>query len=166
MSSAAGPNDRHDNRRRDDRHHHRPPSFQEQQRNRRHSKKRERSPDPEKERLEEARRARMARLRAENEQEEAKLAQLEDAQTNDEKRAQPKKDFVLVDQEELEGLDEEEQMQRLLGFSGGFSTTKEKEVEDNSKSAARGAAAKNKARKYRQYMNRKGGFNRPLDKMA
>jgi U4/U6.U5 tri-snRNP-associated protein 3 len=56
-------------------------------------------------------------------------------------------------------------MRRLLGFSGGFATTKGQEVEDNRKSAARGVAAKNKARKYRQYMNRKGGFNRPLDKM-
>ena len=66
--------------------------------------------------------------------------------------------------EELEELDEEEQMQRMLGF-GGFDSTKGKAVEDNQNSLAMGSAAKNKARKYRQYMNRKGGFNKPLDKM-
>ena len=52
-----------------------------------------------------------------------------------------------------------------MGF-GGFGTTKGKAVEDNQSSAARGASSKNKGRKYRQYMNRKGGFNRPLDKMT
>ena len=56
-------------------------------------------------------------------------------------------------------------MRMLLGFSGGFGSTAGKAVEDNQKSAAKGAANKTKARKYRQYMNRKGGFNRPLDKM-
>jgi U4/U6.U5 tri-snRNP-associated protein 3 len=71
---------------------------------------------------------------------------------------------IQVKAEELEGLSEEEQMQRMLGFSG-FGSTKGEAVKDNQTSAARGAAAKNKARKYRQYMNRKGGFNRPLDKM-
>lgn len=121
--------------------------------------------DPEKERLEQERKARMARLRAENQEEEAKLAQLESASSNKTKRMNPKEQIIAVQEEELEGLDEEEQMQKLLGFSGGFASTKGEEVEDNSKSAARGAAAKNKARKYRQYMNRKGGFDRPLDKM-
>ncbi|KAL7526972.1 hypothetical protein ACHAXR_001736 [Thalassiosira sp. AJA248-18] len=60
--------------------------------------------------------------------------------------------------------DNEEQMMQMIGF-GGFGTTKGKAVADNQSSAARGAASKNKGRKYRQYMNRKGGFNRPLDKM-
>ena len=60
--------------------------------------------------------------------------------------------------------DEGRRMMDLLGF-GGFGTTKGKAVVDNQTSAARGAASKNKGRKYRQYMNRKGGFNRPLDKM-
>ena len=55
-------------------------------------------------------------------------------------------------------------MMQMMGF-GGFGTTKGKAVADNQSSAARGAASKNKGRKYRQYMNRKGGFNRPLDKM-
>ena len=55
-------------------------------------------------------------------------------------------------------------MAQLMGFSG-FASTKGEPVQDNQKGAARGAATKNKARKYRQYMNRKGGFNRELDKM-
>ena len=60
--------------------------------------------------------------------------------------------------------DEEAQMNEMMGF-GGFGTTKGKEVADNKTSAARGLVAKHKARKYRQYMNRKGGFNRPLEQM-
>lgn len=60
--------------------------------------------------------------------------------------------------------DEGEKMRIMMGF-GGFGTTKGKAVADNQHGAARGAASKNKGRKYRQYMNRKGGFNRPLDKM-
>jgi len=116
----------------------------------------------------------MARLRAENEEEERKMAALDAASSGrptDSANLPPHavdatKEIVEVDQEELDGLDEEDQMRMLLGFSGGFGTTKGQAVEDNQKSAARGAAAKNKARKYRQYMNRKGGFNRPLDKMV
>ena len=66
------------------------------------------------------------------------------------------------DNEEVDG--EQDQMMQMMGF-GGFGTTKGKAVVDNQTSAASGAASKNKGRKYRQYMNRKGGFNRPLDKM-
>ena len=55
-------------------------------------------------------------------------------------------------------------MMKMMGF-GGFGTTKNKAVADNHKGAAKGAIQKNKGRKYRQYMNRKGGFNRPLEKM-
>jgi len=51
-------------------------------------------------------------------------------------------------------------MQAMMGF-GGFDTTKNKNVEGN-----QGGAAKIvKARTWRQYMNRRGGFNRPLDKI-
>ena len=57
---------------------------------------------------------------------------------------------------------EEAQMARLMGF-GGFGSTKGKEVADNQHGAARGAVKKNQNRSYRQYMNRRGGFNRPLD---
>ena len=50
------------------------------------------------------------------------------------------------------------------GF-GGFESTKGKAVKDNQTGASKGAAAKGKARVYRQYMNRRGGFNRALDTM-
>ena len=60
--------------------------------------------------------------------------------------------------------DEEEDMMQLMGF-GGFGSTKGKAVTDNQVGASVGTVSKNKGRKYRQYMNRKGGFNRPLDKM-
>lgn len=44
-----------------------------------------------------------------------------------------------------------------LGFAS-FNTTKGKKVEDNVKTAAKGAAVVGKKRQYRQYMNRRGGF--------
>jgi len=59
--------------------------------------------------------------------------------------------------------DEEAAMQRLLGFSS-FSSTAGTHVDDNDKAAA-GGMSKSKQRKYRQYMNRTGGFNRALDKI-
>jgi U4/U6.U5 tri-snRNP-associated protein 3 len=55
----------------------------------------------------------------------------------------------------------EDEMMRQMGFAG-FDTTKNKKVEGN----ITGMAKVNKPRKYRQYMNRKGGFNRPLDFIA
>lgn len=63
-----------------------------------------------------------------------------------------------------EELTEEEKMKRLLGF-GDFSTTSGKLVASNIEGPAKGAVAPSGVRKYRQYMNRPGGFNRPLDKM-
>jgi U4/U6.U5 tri-snRNP-associated protein 3 len=120
----------------------------------------------------------MARLRAENEAEEKRLASAEMSANGGIVAAtggasaqhggiglSATDEIVEVNNTELEGLDEEEQMRMLLGFSGGFGSTSGKAVEDNQTSAAKGAANKTKARKYRQYMNRKGGFNRPLDKM-
>lgn len=138
----------------------------------------------EKEKHEMERKKRMARLRAQNEAEEMKLAKVDEASKirgeggeykydadipsptgmNGTGKAIGKERILHVDREELEGLDEEEQMQKLFGF-GGFDSTKGKPVADNQNSASTGLASKNKARKYRQYMNRKGGFNRPLDKM-
>lgn len=56
--------------------------------------------------------------------------------------------------------DSERQMQAMMGF-GGFDTTKNKGVEGNQT----GAANLIKQRTWRQYMNRRGGFNRPLDKI-
>jgi U4/U6.U5 tri-snRNP-associated protein 3 len=69
-----------------------------------------------------------------------------------------------VDMDEGEGDDgvvvEDEAMaamQAMMGF-GGFGTTKQKKVLGNDISGVR----KEKKTEYRQYMNRVGGFNRPL----
>ncbi|RDW89208.1 hypothetical protein BP6252_01240 [Coleophoma cylindrospora] len=51
-------------------------------------------------------------------------------------------------------------MQAMMGF-GGFGTTHQKKVAGNDISAVR----KEKKTEYRQYMNRVGGFNRPLDEI-
>lgn len=51
-------------------------------------------------------------------------------------------------------------MQAMMGF-GGFGTTKQKKVAGNDV----GAVRKEKKSEYRQYMNRVGGFNRPLDEI-
>ncbi|EDO07841.1 hypothetical protein BBOV_III002760 [Babesia bovis T2Bo] len=56
-----------------------------------------------------------------------------------------------------EPLDEEAMMRRAMGFTE-FSTTKNKQHLDTDVSGV----AKRSKRQYRQYMNRRGGFNRPL----
>lgn len=48
-------------------------------------------------------------------------------------------------------------MQAMMGF-GGFGTTKGTHIPGNNA----GAVRKEKKTEYRQYMNRLGGFNRPL----
>lgn len=62
------------------------------------------------------------------------------------------------DEEDLEvedgGMDA---MAAMMGF-GGFGTTKGKQIAGNNM----GAVRKEKKTEYRQYMNRTGGFNRPL----
>jgi len=71
----------------------------------------------------------------------------------------------VIDLTEMDGKSEEEiAMMKMMGFSG-FSTTKGKPVAGNATGDAAGAVHKVVKRKYRQYMNRKGGFNRPLDAM-
>ncbi|CAH8560572.1 unnamed protein product [Dicrocoelium dendriticum] len=57
--------------------------------------------------------------------------------------------------------EEQQEMMRLFGFCG-FDSTKGKHVIGNSIYVANIS----KQRKYRQYMNRRGGFNRPLDRVA
>ncbi|CAG8530006.1 11546_t:CDS:2 [Paraglomus brasilianum] len=58
---------------------------------------------------------------------------------------------------------DEEPEKAMLAFMGisGFSTTKGAKVTGNDMSAVN----IKKQRQYRQYMNRRGGFNRPLDKV-
>lgn len=91
-----------------------------------------------------------------------------------------------ITEKDLEGKTEEEQdMMKMMGF-GGFDTTKGKKVPGNDVSAVH-TIQKRKYRYvfvvlsllfqyivliclqlcfHRQYMNRKGGFNRPLDPVA
>lgn len=62
-------------------------------------------------------------------------------------------------EDDQDDVSEEDKMAKLMGFSG-FDTTKGKHVPG----ACNASYVKvTKARKYRQYMNRRGGFNRPLD---
>uniref|UniRef100_A0A8D8V179 U4/U6.U5 small nuclear ribonucleoprotein 27 kDa protein n=1 Tax=Cacopsylla melanoneura TaxID=428564 RepID=A0A8D8V179_9HEMI len=56
---------------------------------------------------------------------------------------------------------DEQEMMKAMGFCG-FDSTKGKKVDNNDS----GAVHVILKRKYRQYMNRKGGFNRPLDFVA
>lgn len=64
----------------------------------------------------------------------------------------------------MEGKTEEEiEMMKLMGF-GSFDSTKGKKKKEGSVNAY--AVNVTMKRKYRQYMNRKGGFNRPLDFIA
>lgn len=62
----------------------------------------------------------------------------------------------------MEGLAEEDEIMKAMGFSS-FNSSKNK---DHTSSACEGVR-KNTAvrRQYRQYMNRRGNFNRNLDKM-
>ncbi|KAG8933544.1 hypothetical protein FRC02_011655 [Tulasnella sp. 418] len=69
----------------------------------------------------------------------------------------------MFDQEPEEGEDvpdPDEAMMAMMGF-GGFGTTKGHTVQGNQE----GAVDVKQQRTWRQYMNRKGGFNRPLDKI-
>ena len=61
-------------------------------------------------------------------------------------------------QDGVEDEDSEAEMQRLMGFKD-FRTTKNTKVPGNDKNYA---VNKSKKTEYRQYMNRVGGFNRPL----
>ncbi|KAI8819399.1 U4/U6.U5 small nuclear ribonucleoprotein 27 kDa protein-like protein [Fimicolochytrium jonesii] len=56
----------------------------------------------------------------------------------------------------MEGMDEEAKMMALMGFKG-FETTHGKKIQSD-----QGAVSVNKQRTYRQYMNRRRGFNRNL----
>lgn len=63
----------------------------------------------------------------------------------------------------MQGKTEEEiEMMKVMGF-GSFDTTKGRKSDGSANAHAVNVTMK---RKYRQYMNRKGGFNRPLDFIA
>ena len=55
---------------------------------------------------------------------------------------------------------EEMQVMMAMGIPFGFDTTNGKHVEEEAANA--GAVKAKKTRRARQYMNRRGGFNRPL----
>ncbi|EDO49298.1 predicted protein [Nematostella vectensis] len=82
------------------------------------------------------------------------------AQDRDHQGIQGEAGQVDMDLDDTE--QEEDAMMKMMGFSN-FDSTKGKHVEGSCNLS--GISVK-KARKYRQYMNRKGGFNRPLDYVA
>jgi len=63
---------------------------------------------------------------------------------------------------DVDDMAEDDEMAAMMGF-GGFGTTKGKHVHGNEDTSA---VDIKKQRTWRQYMNRKGGFNRPLDKIT
>lgn len=69
--------------------------------------------------------------------------------------------LFLTDVSLADMSNEEKDMMKLMGFCS-FDSTKGKKVEGNDV----GEVHVILKRKYRQYMNRKGGFNRPLDFVA
>ncbi|XP_047238635.1 U4/U6.U5 small nuclear ribonucleoprotein 27 kDa protein [Girardinichthys multiradiatus] len=70
---------------------------------------------------------------------------------------------VQISAEDMEGKTEEEiEMMKMMGFAS-FDTTKGRKTDGSVNAYAVNVTMK---RKYRQYMNRKGGFNRPLDFIA
>jgi U4/U6.U5 tri-snRNP-associated protein 3 len=70
----------------------------------------------------------------------------------------PKPAAPTIDWAALEGLSDEEVLSKVMGF-GKFKTTKQTKVPGNDRNYG---VSKKKETKYRQYMNREGGFNRPL----
>lgn len=78
-----------------------------------------------------------------------------DGRRDDDEDAEP----MDQDEEEIDvedgGMDDD--MAAMMGF-GGFGSTKGKKIVGNNV----GAVRKEKKTEYRQYMNRVGGFNRPL----
>eukprot|EP00069_Balaena_mysticetus_P001227 bmy_15250T0 len=90
----------------------------------------------------------------------------EEAERRDEEKKETKESKSKerqITEEDLEGKTEEEiEMMELMGFAS-FDSTKGKKVDGSVNAYAINVSQK---RKYRQYMNRKGGFNRPLDFIA
>jgi len=76
-------------------------------------------------------------------------------------------DVIVLDgpstEDDPDHMPSEDDLMKIMGF-GNFDTTKGKPVAGNNAGTA--AAQVMHKRKYRQYMNRKGGFNRPLDFIA
>ncbi|XP_066570358.1 U4/U6.U5 small nuclear ribonucleoprotein 27 kDa protein [Amia ocellicauda] len=85
-----------------------------------------------------------------------------DRRDDDKTDSKPAKEHE-ISEEDLQGKTEDEiEMMKLMGFST-FDTTKGRKMDGSVNAFAVNVSQK---RKYRQYMNRKGGFNRPLDFIA
>ena len=68
-------------------------------------------------------------------------------------------DTVMGEGDRPEGMDDETwKMRKIMGFTG-FKSTKDTKVPGNDKNHG---MRKDKKMEARQYMNRQGGFNRPL----
>lgn len=85
------------------------------------------------------------------------------SRSRERKPEKSKAEPIVIDLEanevDTEGKTEDEiAMMKLMGFAG-FDSTKGKKVNNNDSGAVHHVVV----RKYRQYMNRRGGFNRPLD---
>ncbi|KAM9857761.1 U4/U6.U5 small nuclear ribonucleoprotein 27 kDa protein [Aulostomus maculatus] len=86
-----------------------------------------------------------------------------DRRDDERKEAKEKTKPIQISAEDMQGKTEEEiEMMKQMGFSS-FDSTKGRKMEGSSNAHAVNVTMK---RKYRQYMNRKGGFNRPLDFIA
>ncbi|KAM8759672.1 U4/U6.U5 small nuclear ribonucleoprotein 27 kDa protein [Acanthopagrus latus] len=86
-----------------------------------------------------------------------------DRRDDDRKDSKDKAKPIQISEEDMQGKTEEEiEMMKLMGF-GSFDSTKGRKADGAANAHAVNVTMK---RKYRQYMNRKGGFNRPLDFIA
>ncbi|XP_042344659.1 U4/U6.U5 small nuclear ribonucleoprotein 27 kDa protein [Plectropomus leopardus] len=86
-----------------------------------------------------------------------------DRRDDDRKDAKEKSKPIQISAEDMQGKTEEEiEMMKMMGF-GSFDSSKGKKTDGSVNAYAVNVTMK---RKYRQYMNRKGGFNRPLDFIA
>ncbi|KAJ8454625.1 hypothetical protein ONZ45_g19234 [Pleurotus djamor] len=79
---------------------------------------------------------------------------------NDNDTPNPESMDGVEDGEAPEVADDDAAMMAMMGMAG-FGSTKGKHVEGNQE----GGVNVKKIRTWRQYMNRRGGFNRPLDKI-
>ncbi|KIL68602.1 hypothetical protein M378DRAFT_893492 [Amanita muscaria Koide BX008] len=81
--------------------------------------------------------------------------------TSDKQGNEAKDETIVEEGEEMDAVnDDDAGMMAAMGM-GGFGSTKGKHVAGNQE----GGVDIKKIRTWRQYMNRRGGFNRPLDKI-
>uniref|UniRef100_A0A3P8XJH2 U4/U6.U5 small nuclear ribonucleoprotein 27 kDa protein n=1 Tax=Esox lucius TaxID=8010 RepID=A0A3P8XJH2_ESOLU len=133
---------------------------------RRRERKRSRSRDRERRRSRSRSPAHRRRSRSPRRHRSSSSSPLRQKDRRDDERKDAKDKPVKehqISEEDMQGKTEEEiEMMKIMGF-GNFDTTKGKKTEGAVNAHAINVSQK---RKYRQYMNRKGGFNRPLDFIA